>query len=209
MCQGFIWPLTNKTPTSPVAKDAILFMSLTNLWPAALYVRSSFFFFLFEAQGTTVLTVKVFTLGGFMFTLPRAQKSNIDTQTCHRVDECVRMSDRQTERKKITSEMKWGEDDGSSVWWHWELGGGLCYPWKWPQNNLTCCHFSSDTRCLDGVNRKVVCNEKCVCLFVCVCGGGLSFQRGKKNKLSEWVSDRGDREVKRACPWEGCGGWMW
>lgn len=38
-----------------------------------------FLFILFGAQGATVLTVKVFTLGGFMFTLRRARKKAILT----------------------------------------------------------------------------------------------------------------------------------
>lgn len=57
-------------------------------WLAALYAGSSFFFV--RSSGYNSLNSQsVYTQGGFMFTLPHAQKSNIDTQTCHRVDEYV------------------------------------------------------------------------------------------------------------------------
>lgn len=55
-------------------------------------------------------------------------------------------------------------------------GAGVVLPME--KDPKLICHFSADTRCLDGVNRKVVCNGKCVC------GGWgglrLSFQRAKQ-----------------------------
>lgn len=40
---------------------------------------------------------------------------------------------------------------------------------------------------------------KCVRVFVCL-GVRLSFQRGGEKKKKNQVSDRGEREVTRACP---------
>lgn len=134
-----------------------------------------------RSSSTTVLTVKVFTLGGWRW-------GGDLCSLCHVLRKAILTLSLVTEwmmkKKKMGSQMKWGEDDdddgGGSVWWGWEVeeeGEGVCVlpmemtpppPAPPPKKNNLTCHFSADTRCLDGVNRKGVCVLWNV--FVCVCG---------------------------------------
>lgn len=111
-------------------------------WLEALYVGSSFFVLLFEARGTTVLTVSVYARGGiYVHSAACSEKQYWHSDLSQ--SGWVWVSEWQTESKKTTQ--RWSEER--------MMGVVRDEAESWRGH---CCHFSADTHRLDGVNRKVV-----------------------------------------------------
>lgn len=148
-----------------------------------------FFFILFEALGTTVLTVKVFTLWGFTAcSLRHALWQALLTLTLvkQRISGCKRVTDRDkkmrtyfwTERNVMKPRHRADpENDSTSSQRHDLLSG-----WSELEDERVCVQWTID-------------------VFVCVCAIlRLSLQRGHKPQLGEWVTG-----VKGRWRGPGCG----
>lgn len=169
-----------------------------------------------RSSSTTVLTVKVFTLGGWRW--GGGVGIYVHSATCSEKQYWHSALSQSGWWRRRKWEVRWSEermmmmmmmvvvcDEAGKL----KKRGRVCVcvthgndPTAPPpkKNNLTC-HFSADTRCLDGVNRKGVCVLWNV--FVCVCVAffeiKLAEEEKKQKKNTNWLSDGGAG---------GGGGWV-